>query len=116
MDLDTIGTQGSAVSVRDTDMLIRSTSTLLSLVQPLTGAPKRRRPKQDVAPFLDRFSVIFVSGRRHANVVATVPIFDLDNKKLQVVAMTQDEPVEQEEEEKYGFHVVKNRIHHRGLM
>ncbi|KAG8945376.1 hypothetical protein FRC04_000826 [Tulasnella sp. 424] len=88
----------------ETELLIQSTSTLLSLVHPLTGlVPKRRSPKLDVAPFLDRFSVIFVSGRRHANAVATVPIIDLDKKKLQVVAMTQDEPVEQEEGEQ-GLH------------
>lgn len=105
------------MEISETDLLIRSTSTLLSLVHPLTGlAPKRRSPKRDVAPFLDRFSVIFVSGRRHANAVATVPIIELDKKKLQVVAMTQAEPVEQEEGERYGFHVVKDRIHHRGLM
>ncbi|KAG8897442.1 hypothetical protein FRC01_011338 [Tulasnella sp. 417] len=55
--------------------------------------------------FLDRFSMIFVSGHQHADVVATAPIFDYD-KKLQIVAMTQGEPGEQEEEQ-YGFRIAK---------
>ncbi|KAG8937998.1 hypothetical protein FRC00_004757 [Tulasnella sp. 408] len=98
MDLDATDAENAPISTHDKEMLIRSTSTLLSLVHPNAGEPKQRSPEQDIAQFLDRFSIIFVSGRRHADIVATVPIFDSD-KKLQVVAMTQEEPRKHEEEQ-----------------
>ncbi|KIO27074.1 hypothetical protein M407DRAFT_194182 [Tulasnella calospora MUT 4182] len=115
MDLDVIGAQSPHLSIDDTEMLIRSASTLLSLVHPLAGAPTRRSPDQHIAQFLDRFSIIFVSGRHHADVVATVPIFDPD-KKLQVVAMMQDDEPGEQEDGNCGFHVVKNRVHHMRLL